>query len=118
MPFNRIHPRTTDTSDLSVHLHAAGHRHTPCNVLNLSEGGMLIDGGEFKVGELAGFELAGPDFRSAGLAEIAHRFAGRTGLKFVGWDAVGDRTRERIAARVSRQQVDIRAHTCPGSYLG
>jgi hypothetical protein len=119
MPFMRTHPRTTDTTDLSARMRFPGRPSGTRAVVNLSEGGMLIDGAEFKIGELAGFELSGPDFRSSGLAEVAHRTHGRTGLKFVRWEGPdGEQVRGLIAERVHRQQLDPRTHTSPGAYLG
>lgn len=119
MPFMRRHARTSETLDLTVTLRSRGRHLAPRSVLDLSEGGMAIDGGEFKVGDLAGFELSGPAFRSAGLAEVAHRTGTRTGMRFIGWDSpTSADAREQIASRIRRHHSESAARTHPGTYLG
>jgi hypothetical protein len=60
-------------------------------VLNLSQGGMLIAGGDLEVGERTRFELTGPDFHYIGVAEVAHLTNGRAGLRFLSWQGEADR---------------------------
>jgi hypothetical protein len=60
-------------------------------VLNLSHGGMLVTGGDLAVGERTRFELTGPDFHYAGVAEVAHLTNGTTGLRFLSWQGEADR---------------------------
>jgi hypothetical protein len=79
----RQHPRIAQTDDLSVSLRPEGHPITRRQVLNLSEGGMLISGREVGVGEVAYFEISGPFFRYAGFAQAAHHTDGATGLRFL-----------------------------------
>ena len=111
----RRHQRIKDTKDLSARLPSTGNT----RVLNLSEGGMLIAASELGVGEVASFELAGPDFRSAVLCEVAHRTEEATGLRFIRWDAPArHEIRNLIAARIRKQHVEYAARSVPGCYLG
>jgi PilZ domain len=119
MAFMRSHLRTNHTEDLSARLRAAGQRPATLRVLNLSEGGMLIAGGELEVGEVVSFEFAGPDFRSAGLAEVAHRTDETTGLRFTRWDTLTESTiRNLIVSRICQQHMESAARSVPGHYLG
>ena len=52
---------------------------------------MLIAGGDLKVGERTRFELTGPSFHYAGVAEVAHLTTGATGLRFLSWQGHADR---------------------------
>lgn len=111
----RRHQRIKDTQDLSARLPSTGNT----RVLNLSEGGMLIAASELEVGAVASFELAGPDFRSAVLCEVAHRTEEATGLRFIRWDAPArHEIRNLIAARIRKQHVECAARSVPGCYLG
>ena len=99
----RQYPRIADTSDLLASLRSIGRSEHVGRVLNLSQGGMLVAGGELKIGEISGFELAGPGFRYAGIAEIAHRTNGALGLRFIWWRARADRSlRELVKQRANR----------------
>jgi hypothetical protein len=119
MPFLRSHPRTTDTRDLSARLRSSGRRWASARVLNLSEGGMLVTGSELEIGEIASFEIAGPDFRSAGVVEVTHRTDEVTGLRIVRWDAPSTRNmRSLIRGRIGRERQKSGAHSVPGRYLG
>jgi hypothetical protein len=79
-------PRTTQTKDLSATLRSAGRIRVVGRVLNLSEGGMLLAGSDFDVGETATFELEGPGFQFAGLATVAHCTGKAVGLRFLSWE--------------------------------
>jgi hypothetical protein len=119
MAFMRSDVRTNNTEDLSARLRAAGRRSDTVRVLNLSEGGMLIAGGELEVGEVVSFDFAGPDFRSAGLAEVAHRTNEATGLRFTRWDTATERAiRNLIVSRICQQHMESAARSVPGHYLG
>ena len=119
MPFLRSHPRTLDTKDLSARVRATGSRDATRRVLDLSEGGMLVTGGELEVGAIARFELAGADFRFVGLAKVAHSTSAAAGLRFVHWDASAEREiRGLIAARVRSDRVGSAVGAVPGGYLG
>lgn len=88
-------------------------------MLNLSEGGMLIAVSELEVGEVASFELAGPDFRSVMLCEVAHRTEEATGLRFIHSDAPArHEIRNLIAALIRKQHMESAARSVPGCYLG
>lgn len=119
MAFIRSHARTNHTEDLSARLRDGGRRSDVLRVLNLSEGGMLIAGGELEVGEVVSFEFAGPDCRSVGLAEVAHRTDEATGLRFTRWDSSMERAiRNLIVSRICQQHMESAAHSVPGHYLG
>jgi hypothetical protein len=87
-------------------------------VLNLSEGGVLVAGGERDVGEIVSFELSGPrEFRFAGLAEVAHSTKRATGLRFLNPDAsAGRQIEDLIAPRI--RLLESSASAIPGLYLG
>lgn len=87
----RRHLRITDTRDLVASLRMAGHAPERGRVLNLSQGGMLVHTSRLKVGETAAFELLGPGFRHAGLAEVVHRTGGAAGLRFLRWQGHAER---------------------------
>jgi hypothetical protein len=87
----RRHPRTSNTRDLHATLRPIGRSAHDCGVLNLSEGGMLVAGSGLNVGDQASFELVGPSFHYAGVAEVAHLTANTTGLRFLSWQDHDDR---------------------------
>jgi hypothetical protein len=87
----RRHRRIRDTQDLHATLQPIGRSPQGGGVLNLSEGGMLVAGGGLSVGEQTGFELVGPSFHYAGVAEVAHLTAETTGLRFLSWQGHADR---------------------------
>ncbi|MGA2013820.1 MAG: PilZ domain-containing protein [Solirubrobacteraceae bacterium] len=122
MSYMRIHPRSTFTEDLSATLTSVA-KDAPHRVLNLSEGGMLIDGGTLDVGDVAAFKLAGPDFAYAGRARVAHQTEQGTGLCFVRWEKPGQReVRGLIAERLHREHLASAGAAAtghhPGHYLG
>jgi hypothetical protein len=118
MPSTRRHMRIADTQDLRARLRPPS-RYAANPVLNLSEGGMLVAGGERDVGEIVSFELSGPrEFRFAGLAEVAHSSKRATGLRFLDADAsAGGQIEDLIAARIRVQLLES-ASAIPGLYLG
>ncbi len=100
--------RTSYTEDLSASLRSDGRCCGVGRVLNLCEGGMLVESSsELEVAQTVGFELAGPDFRYAGLAVVAHRENGSIGLRFVTWEggSVDRSVRALVAARLRGQQL-------------
>lgn len=112
--FARRPARSTDTDDLSASLRCDEHWCGGGGVLNLSEGGMLVESGvlvesgsELEVAQMVGFELWGADFRYAGLAAVAHRERGSIGLRFVTWegDRVDGSVRALVAARLRGQHL-------------
>jgi hypothetical protein len=98
--------RSTDTSDLTATLRSNGQSCGVGRVLNLCEGGMLVESSsDLEVGEISGFELAGPGFRYVGFAAVAHRAAGAIGLRFLTWEGPVDHALGAlIAARLSSGQ--------------
>jgi hypothetical protein len=60
-------------------------------VLNLSEGGMLVADKSLVVGQQTGFELSGPSFHYAGVAEVVHLTSETTGLRFLSWQSHDNR---------------------------
>lgn len=119
MPFSRNHPRTTDTEDVSIRLRPAGRRQPTRRVLNLSEGGVLIAGGQLEVGSTMAFELAAGDLHATGIAEVEHCTGNAAGLRFLQWDPSGDREiHELIHERIRDQRHEEAAHAVPGGYLG
>ncbi len=92
-PGERAHrpSRTADTNDLSASLRSNGRVLGVGRVLNLSEGGMLLESdSDLAVGEITGFELAGSGFRYVGFAAVARRAEGAIGLRFVVWKGPAD----------------------------
>jgi len=102
MAVRRRDPRITGTGDLSATLRPARQpAHFNASVLDLSEQGILVLGGGLEVGESVGIEIAGPDFRLAGQAEVLHRDGHTTGLHIVSWSGPADRViRALVAARL------------------
>ncbi len=109
--FARRPPRTTDTKDLSASLRSSGRFLGVGSVRDLGEGGMLVQiSSDLEVGEIVGFELAGPRFRSVGLAAVAHRADETLGLRFDTWEGPVDRSIcDLVAARLRRGQLGSHA---------
>src|SRR6185437_4277374 len=80
-------------------------------VLNLSESGMLVAGHSLEVGQQTGFELSGPDFHYAGVAEVVHLTSETTGLRFLSWQSHDNRPIRSLIEQRSEWQapVDARA---------
>ena len=118
MPSMRRSPRTTDTQDLTARLLSAGCHFAARRVLNLSEGGMLVAGGELDVGDTARFELIGPEVRSVGVAQVAHRSPAATGLRFVQVDALAGRElRHLVDGRIRNDRLHAAKFASPEAYL-
>ncbi len=98
--------RSIDTNDLTASLRSNGRCLGAGRVVNLCEGGMLLESSsDLGVGEISGFELAGPDFRYVGFAAVEHRAAGAIGLRFLTWEGPVDHSiRALVAARLSSWQ--------------
>lgn len=92
MAYTREHPRTSQTEDLSATLWSVRRIRVVGRVLNLSHGGMLVASVGLEADETAAFELAGPDFRFAGVAKVAHRSDHATGLHFLSWQGQANRS--------------------------
>ena len=66
---------------------------------------MLVATGGLGVDETAGFELAGPDFRFAGVAKVTHHADQAVGLRFVSWQGQVHRSVcALISARLRRER--------------
>lgn len=102
MTDQRRHLRIDDTRDLSVTVRASGRIATRVGVLNLSRGGVLIDGVDLEVGDVARFELAGPGFRYAGVAAVTHHTDGASGLRVLCWHGPVERAVSSLVDRRSR----------------
>jgi PilZ domain len=119
MPLTRRHMRIADTRDLLARLRPPG-RCAASRVLNLSERGVLVAGGERDIGEIVSLELSGPrEFRFSCLAEVAHSTERATGLRFLDADAsAGRQIEDLIATRMREQLLESSASAIPGLYLG
>jgi hypothetical protein len=87
----RRHPRITDVRDLRARIRSGGSPRDVDSIINLSEGGMLVADSTLSVGEKTGFELSGPSFHYAGVAEVMHLTNETTGLRFLSWQARNNR---------------------------
>lgn len=87
----RRHPRITDVRDFRARFGSGGGARDVEGVINLSEGGMLVADKGLTVGARTGFELSGPDFHYAGVAEVMHLTNETTGLRFLSWQARDNR---------------------------
>jgi hypothetical protein len=103
MRTTRSHPRIRDTGDLHATLRLIGRSPQDGEVLNLSEGGMLVACAGLRLGERAGFDLEGPGFQYTGVVEVAHFTARTTGLRFLSWHGQAQRpVRSLIDRRAAR----------------
>jgi hypothetical protein len=87
----RRHPRITDVRDVRANLGSEGDSRGVDRVLNLSEGGMLLADQSLTIGQRTGFELSGPSFHYAGVAEVVHLTTETTGLRFLSWQSHDNR---------------------------
>ena len=87
----RRHPRITNVHDLRARFGSGHDSRGVDRVLNLSEGGIFVGDDAFGVGQNTGFELSGPTFHYAGVAEVMHLTNGTTGLRFLSWQTPDNR---------------------------
>jgi hypothetical protein len=87
----RRHPRITALHDVRARFGSGGGSRGVDRVLNLSEGGMLVADDTLTVGQSTAFELSGPSFHYAGVAEVMHLTNETTGLRFLSWQARDNR---------------------------
>jgi hypothetical protein len=87
----RRHTRITEVKDVSAKFGSGRESRGVDRVLNLSEGGMLVADQSLDVGEKTGFELSGPSFHYAGVAEVVHLTSETTGLRFLSWQSHDNR---------------------------
>jgi hypothetical protein len=87
----RRHRRITDVKDFRASFGSGRESRGVDRILNLSEGGMLVADDTLKVGQSTGFELSGPRFHYAGVAEVMHLTNETTGLRFLSWQTRDNR---------------------------
>jgi hypothetical protein len=87
----RRHARITDVQDFQARFGSGRESRNVDRVLNLSEGGMLVADNSLDVGQKTGFELSGPSFHYAGVAEVVHLTSETTGLRFLSWQSHDNR---------------------------
>ena len=87
----RRHPRITDVHDFRAWFGSGRESKGVDRVLNLSEGGMLVAGHSLELGQQTGFELSGPSFHYAGVAEVVHLTSETAGLRFLSWQSHDNR---------------------------
>jgi hypothetical protein len=87
----RRHPRITDVQDVRASFGSGDSSRGVDRVLNLSEGGMLVADDSLTVGQSTPFELSGPSFHYAGVAEVMHLTNETAGLRFLSWQARDNR---------------------------
>ena len=82
-------------------------------MLNLSEGGMLVADDSLKVGQSTGFELSGPSFHYAGVAEVMHLTNETVGLRFLSWQTRDNRPVRSLIEQRSGWQAPANASDKP-----
>ena len=111
----RRHPRITDVRDVRARFGSGGGSRGVDRVLNLSEGGMLVADDILSVGQSTEFQLSGPSFHYAGVAEVMHLTNETTGLRFLSWrtrdnrpirSLIEERSEWRAPADASDQRAD------------
>jgi hypothetical protein len=107
----RRHQRITDVHDVAARFGSGPDSRGVDRVLNLSEGGMLVADGSLDVGERTGFELSGPNFHYAGVAEVVHLTSETTGLRFLSWQNHDDRPIRSMIEQRSEWQAPAEAGT-------
>jgi hypothetical protein len=107
----RRHQRITDVRDVAARFGSGSDSRGVDRVLNLSEGGMLVADGSLDVGERTGFELSGPNFHYAGVAEVVHLTSETTGLRFLSWQNHDDRPIRSMIEQRSEWQAPAEAGT-------
>ena len=111
----RRHPRITDVHDLRAKFGSGGGARGVDRVLNLSEGGMLVADHSLEIGQTTGFELSGPSFHYAGVAEVVHLTSETAGLRFLSWQSHDNRPiRSVIEQRSEWQAPDATAKRSSG----
>jgi PilZ domain len=81
----RRHPRFTNVHGFRARFGSGEDSRGVERVVNVSEGGMLVADDTLDVGQQTEFELSGPSFHYAGVAEVVHLTNETTGLRFLSW---------------------------------
>jgi hypothetical protein len=110
----RRHPRITDVHALRARLGSDRDARGVDRVLNLSEGGMLVADDTLTVGQSIGFELSGPSFHYAGVAEVMHLTNETTGLRFLSWQTRDNRPIRSLIEQRSGWKAPANAGDRPG----
>ena len=107
----RRYPRVTAVQDVRARFGSGREARGVDRVLNMSEGGMLVADQFLTVGEKTGFELSGPDFHYAGVAEVVHLTSETAGLRFLSWQSHDNRPIRSLIEQRSEWQAppDARA---------
>jgi PilZ domain len=103
----RRHPRITDLPDVRAKFGSGRDSRGVDRVLNLSEGGMLVADQSLTVGQTTGFELSGPSFHYAGVAEVVHLTSETTGLRFLSWQSHDNRPIRSLIEQRSDWQAPV-----------
>lgn len=105
----RRHARITDVQDFRAKFGSGRDSRNVERVLNLSEGGMLVADQSLTVGQTTGFELSGPSFHYAGVAEVVHLTSETTGLRFLSWQSHDNRPMRSLVEQRSDWQAPASA---------
>ncbi len=107
----RRHPRITDVKDVRARFGSGPGSRAVDRVINLSEGGMLVADDALTVGQNTAFELSGPSFHYAGVAEVMHLTNETAGLRFLSWQARDNRPIRSLIEQRSEWQPPADATT-------
>jgi hypothetical protein len=88
---SRRHRRFSNVQDVRAKFGSGAGSRSVERVLNVSEGGMLVADDTLDVGERTEFELSGPSFHYAGVAEVVHLTNETAGLRFLSWQTHDNR---------------------------
>jgi hypothetical protein len=107
----RRHPRITEVHDFRATFGSGRDSRGVDRVLNVSEGGMLVADNSLEIGQTTGFELSGPSFHYAGVAEVVHLTSETTGLRFLSWQSHDNRPIRSLIEQRSEWQAPASADT-------
>jgi hypothetical protein len=110
----RRHPRITGVQDVQAKFGSGRDARGVDCVLNLSESGMLVADQSLEVGQKTGFELSGPSFHYAGVAEVVHLTSETAGLRFLSWQNHDNRPIRSLIEERSEWQAPAGAATESG----
>ena len=100
----RRHPRLTNVRNFRATFGSTGGSRSVDRVLNLSEGGMLVADDTLDVGQTTEFELSGPSFHYAGVAEVVHLTNETAGMRFLSWQTHDKRPIRSMLEQLSEWQ--------------
>ena len=105
----RRHPRFTNVHVFRARFGSGDDSRDVDRVLNLSEGGMLVADDGLDVGQKTEFELSGPSFHYAGVAEVVHLTNETAGLRFLSWQTHDNRPVRSMIEQLSEWQAPASA---------